>query len=193
MLADAAIEILARSGVRGLTHRAVDEYADLPRGTTSNYFRSRDSLLQAAAERVVELHRAEMEAANDRAGHAIDRERLAELIGAHLHFAATEQRSRYLAIYELSLEATRSPALRQVLDELAARTLDFTVRQHRALGLSTSREDVRTLISLFGGALFTLASGPPDDVTPARARTLARTIVHGTLGMGGAGGEGRQT
>ena len=37
-LADAAIELLAREGARGLTHRGVDAQAAEPPGTTSRYF-----------------------------------------------------------------------------------------------------------------------------------------------------------
>jgi len=34
-ITDAAIEVLAAQGVKGLTHRAVDTAADLPPGSTS--------------------------------------------------------------------------------------------------------------------------------------------------------------
>ena len=44
---DAAIEVLGTRGLRGLTHRAVDEVAGIPQGSTSNYFRTRESLLEA--------------------------------------------------------------------------------------------------------------------------------------------------
>jgi DNA-binding transcriptional regulator YbjK len=178
-LADAAIEILGHSGLHGLSHRAVDEHADLPPGTTSNYFRSRDALLHAAAERVAELHHAEMQAANSQAGAAISHDQLIELIAINLRLCATERRTRYLAIYELSLEAARRPALRRVLDGLARATLDFTVEQHRNLGLTTTRDQVQTLITLFSGTLLTLAAGPPEDVTLHLARTLARAMVTG--------------
>ncbi|MEM9696644.1 MAG: TetR/AcrR family transcriptional regulator, partial [Myxococcota bacterium] len=40
-LCDAAIRVIAREGGRGLTHRAVDREAAVPRCTTSNYFRTR--------------------------------------------------------------------------------------------------------------------------------------------------------
>ena len=55
-LTDAAIEVVARHGLHGLSHRAVDEQAEVPRGTTSNYFRSREALLAAAVQRIVDLH-----------------------------------------------------------------------------------------------------------------------------------------
>lgn len=54
-IANAAIAVLAREGARGLTHRAVDDQAELARGSTSFYFRTRGSLLEAAASRLAQL------------------------------------------------------------------------------------------------------------------------------------------
>ena len=42
---DAALRVLAEHGMRGLTHRAVDEAAGIPPGSTSYYFRSRSALV----------------------------------------------------------------------------------------------------------------------------------------------------
>src|SRR5690349_14842216 len=53
---DAAIDILCDEGVGGLTHRQVDSRAGIPAGTTSNYFRTRQTLLEATAARTVDLH-----------------------------------------------------------------------------------------------------------------------------------------
>ena len=53
---DAAIDILCDDGVGGLTHRQVDSRAGVPAGTTSNYFRTRQALLEATAQRTVDLH-----------------------------------------------------------------------------------------------------------------------------------------
>lgn len=51
-LGDAAIAVVASAGLKGLTHRAVDATADVPVGTTSNYFRTRQALVAAVAERI---------------------------------------------------------------------------------------------------------------------------------------------
>ncbi len=56
---DAAIAVLAEHGARGLTHRAVDQAAGLPPGTTSNYARTRAALLTLALARIAELDAAE--------------------------------------------------------------------------------------------------------------------------------------
>ncbi len=50
--------VLARDGLRGLTHRAVDAEGGLPHGSTSNCFRSRAALLEAIVTRLEELDRA---------------------------------------------------------------------------------------------------------------------------------------
>jgi DNA-binding transcriptional regulator YbjK len=49
------VTVLARDGLRGLTHRAVDVEAGLPGGSTSNCFRSRSALLKAVVARLEEL------------------------------------------------------------------------------------------------------------------------------------------
>ncbi|MGH3122524.1 MAG: TetR/AcrR family transcriptional regulator, partial [Streptosporangiaceae bacterium] len=58
-MADAAIAVLADHGARGLTHRAVDQAAGLPPGTTSNHARSREALLTLTLTRIAELDAAE--------------------------------------------------------------------------------------------------------------------------------------
>lgn len=54
-LLDAALAVVADKGLKGLTHRAVDTAAGLSQGTTSNYYRSRAALVEAALDRMLEL------------------------------------------------------------------------------------------------------------------------------------------
>jgi DNA-binding transcriptional regulator YbjK len=180
-LTDAAIDILGTSGIHELSHRAVDAAAGVPAGTTSNYFRSRDELLEAVAGRVLELHLADMEAARDAVTGPPNRDQLAEMIGASLYDAATRGRRRFLAVYELTLEATRRPTLEEAMARLATASLEAMVRYHRALGLQTSELQIQMLLTLFGGAVLTLVTVPPEAVTPAYAGALARSIVTGAL------------
>jgi DNA-binding transcriptional regulator YbjK len=181
VLADAAIEILGTAGIHKLSHRAVDERAGLPPGTAANYFPRRDDLLAAAARRVAELSLADMAAANREVASPPGQHRLAELIGASLLDSATRHRTRYLAIYELTLEATRQPALAQAMSQLAAGAVDATIAEHRALGLPTSAQQVQALLTLFAGTLLTLVTGPPEAATRENTLTLARCLVSGVL------------
>lgn len=58
-IADAAITIIAREGMRALTHRAVDRALDLPGGSTSYYFRTRRALIESAVRRLADRSRQE--------------------------------------------------------------------------------------------------------------------------------------
>jgi DNA-binding transcriptional regulator YbjK len=190
-LADAVIEVLGTAGIHKLSHRAVDERAGLPAGTAANYFPRRDDLLAAAAERVAELHVAEMTAADRNAANgstaastAPGADMLAALIGASLHDAATRNRTRYLAAYELALESTRQPALAEAMSRLGAAAFGTTLAEHLILGLPTTAEQVQALIALYNGTLLTLVVAPPETVTRAATLALARCLVTGVLQAG---------
>jgi DNA-binding transcriptional regulator YbjK len=182
-IADTAIELLVESGVHGVTHRAVDARAGLPAGTASNYFRSREALLVAVTRRVAELHQADMaDAAVARLPRGTDRDRTIALIAGSLLHAATVQRDRYLAIFELRLESLRRPALAEALEDLMNSMAAFTTAHHAQLGLSIPPEAVPALMILYGGALFTLVTAPPGAVTEPMTQSLAASIVRGALG-----------
>ena len=194
-LTDTAIDLLAASGVHGLTHRAVENAAGLPQGTASNYFRSREALLVAAAQRIVELHHADMDQADmdqadqhqqstaartasvpaDIIGHVVD------LLTESLFEAATTLRTRYLAIFELQLEAVRRPALASALAGLRDASTLLTADYHTQRGLPIPAEKIPILITLYGGALFVLVSTPPQHVSEDAVRSIADAIVRGAL------------
>lgn len=55
LILDAVITLLAERGLDGVTHRAVDEVAKIPQGSTSYYYRRKPDLLNAACEYLAEL------------------------------------------------------------------------------------------------------------------------------------------
>jgi AcrR family transcriptional regulator len=186
-LTDAAITLLASDGVHGLTHRSAERAAGLPAGTASNYFRSREELLVATAERIVELHLAEMERADAEAVRQASKQStgstspdIVQLIAASLEAAASTQRDRYIAVFELTLESRRRPALASALARLAGGAAGFTTDQHAELGSEVPPRAVPLLITLYGGALFTLVTSPRMPSGPT-AHDLARAIVAGAL------------
>jgi AcrR family transcriptional regulator len=187
VLADAAIALLAESGVHGVTHRAVERRAGLPTGTASNYFRTREALLVATAERIAALHHADMDrAARDHptGTTATTVDQTIELIAGSLLLAATTHRDRYLAIFELRMESLRRPRLAAALDALEQASIGFTADHHASLDLDIPRDAVPALITLYGGALFTLVSQPPDTITWQATHAIAAAIVHGALSAG---------
>lgn len=174
-LVDAAIEVLAREGARGLTFRAVDTGAAVPVGTASNYFTSRDDLLTQAGARVYERLRPDDEvvtrqqaAGRDRAVYA---ELMRELVGRIAAF-----RTGYLALLELRLEATRRPELRKVLTERVRADLDANVRYHEGSGLPGDAMAVRLLYMALNWLIVEQLT-LPDVFTPEERDRLVTAAV----------------
>ncbi|MFF5445137.1 TetR/AcrR family transcriptional regulator [Streptomyces sp. NPDC012888] len=144
-LVDAAIEVLARDGARGLTFRAVDKEAAVPTGTASNYFTDRDDLLTQAGARVYE--RLQPDDAESRRVETAGRDRetyaqlMRELVGRVSSF-----RTGYLALLELRLEATRRPELRRVLTGRVREDVDANVAYHVASGFPGDATAVKLLM-----------------------------------------------
>ncbi|MFD9464660.1 TetR/AcrR family transcriptional regulator [Streptomyces sp. NPDC060027] len=143
-LVDAAVAVLAREGARGLTFRAVDAGAAVPVGTASNYFTDRDDLLNQID---AHLHQR----------LAPDPAVLAELLKGPRNRAlvldfmrdllsrATRDRTGYLALFEMRLEATRRPALRTSYTASVRGDLDQGMEFHRDAGLPGGDETVVVL------------------------------------------------
>ncbi|MFB7619748.1 TetR/AcrR family transcriptional regulator [Kitasatospora sp. NPDC056181] len=160
-LRDAAIEVLAEAGGRGLTHRAVDAAAGVPAGTAKNYFPTRDALLAAVADRCAELYgEVPRPAPADRVG-------LAAMLRTLLENVAGPGRARMLAYLELRAEAARRPALAVVLDAVAA--ADFTAfeQAQRAAGLPVTPERAAAVTLALHAAVPHLLAGGPGTLAAA--------------------------
>ncbi|MGE0067017.1 MAG: TetR/AcrR family transcriptional regulator [Solirubrobacterales bacterium] len=151
-IADAALRVLAAEGSRGLTHRAVDEAAGLPSGSTSNHFRTREALLEAAAARHAELDMPPAEAVAALEEATLTRAQARELVLAGLGpIVDPQNRELLMARYELILEATRRPALHEVMEGSRARFVELAELLLRATGCKTPRAHAAQLIALLDG------------------------------------------
>jgi DNA-binding transcriptional regulator YbjK len=162
LLGDAAIAILAREGGRGLTHRAVDREAGVPQGTTKNYFPTRESLLEAAAGRMAEQHRAAVERLQSTTPSQVSPSQLGELYPALLNRAVNGDPTQLLAMAELYLEAVRRPGVRQALGEMAIANAESAVALHQVAGLDSSTRDVGVLDAYLLGISLSLLALPAD-------------------------------
>ncbi|KOV61442.1 TetR/AcrR family transcriptional regulator [Streptomyces sp. MMG1121] len=175
VLVDAAIEVLAREGARGLTFRAVDAEAAVPTGTASNYFTGRDDLLTQAGARVYErLQPDEATIARQRTAGR-DRETYAELM-RELVGRIASFRTGYLALLELRLEATRRPGLRAVLTERVRTDLAANLAYHESSGLPGDATAVK-LLYLALNWLIVEQLTLPDVLTEAERDELVTAAV----------------
>ncbi|WP_017605835.1 TetR/AcrR family transcriptional regulator [Nocardiopsis alkaliphila] len=143
-LLDAAIEVLAEEGARGLTFRAVDVRAKVPTGTASNYFTDRDDLLAQISVRTYERFTPERAEWDDLLTGPGDRAGLAEAMRATVARLVAEP-AVYLATLELQLEATRRPELRRDLTARVRADLEANVAFHEEVAMPGGRDTVLIL------------------------------------------------
>ncbi|NBM19003.1 TetR family transcriptional regulator [Streptomyces sp. GC420] len=178
-LVDAAIEVLAREGARGLTFRAVDAEAAVPTGTASNYFANRDDLLGQVGSRIYERLEPDAETLAAGLGGPRTREQVALLVHETVHRVAGF-RSGYLALLELRLEATRRPELRAFLTRRIRQDVDANVANHLAAGLPGDETTVLTLYMAMNWLVveqLTLPDVFPADTVPGLVDAIVDRIL----------------
>ncbi|MET7269747.1 MULTISPECIES: TetR/AcrR family transcriptional regulator [Streptomyces] len=183
-LVDAGVEVLAREGARGLTFRAVDTEAGVPVGTASNYFTGRDDLLRQIDARLHQRLAPDPEVVAELLTRPKDR----SLVTAFMHDLmgrATRDRTGYLALLEMRLEATRRPELLASYTRSVRGDLEEGMEFHRAAGLPGGDETVVVLyLAMLGLILEHLTlpdvlNGvlPTVDVPDALVERIVATVV----------------
>ncbi|GAA1933139.1 TetR/AcrR family transcriptional regulator [Streptomyces durmitorensis] len=178
-LLDGAIEVLAREGSRGLTLRAVDAQAEVPKGTTTNYFANRADLLAQVMQRIQErLTPEEAQVAGalrEKPSDEVVATLLKQLLGR-----MRVDRSSWLALMELRLEATRRPELHAELTRFFTAQLDGNIAFHLDAGLPGDRTAVILLyLSMLGMILDDLTV--PELLAPYAADELIDELARRIL------------
>ncbi|MFI8087724.1 TetR/AcrR family transcriptional regulator [Streptomyces sp. NPDC086080] len=163
---DAAIRVVGRAGIAGLSHRSVAAEADVPLGSTTYHFRTLDDLMVAALRQANEGF-AKVVAA--RGGLEDPRADLATELAALMGEWLAGERTGVELEYELYLAALRRPALRPV----AAEWCEGVAGQ---LSRRTDPVTARALVALVDGiCLQALLTDTPYDEAYAR-EVLGRVI-----------------
>ncbi|WP_407554498.1 TetR/AcrR family transcriptional regulator [Streptomyces sp. Pv4-95] len=188
LIADTALALLAERGLRGLTHRAVDEAAGLPQGSTSNLTRTRAALLEAAVQRLAEREAAVLtprempdEAATAAAGGTTAA--LADALSLAMHRYLSRHHRLAIARYELALEATRRPELRAVYDRTGRAFREPMIALLTAAGSADPERHAQNMIAWCDGVLFSCTAGQYHASVPTRAalRTSCTELLGGML------------
>ncbi|MFH7334339.1 TetR/AcrR family transcriptional regulator [Streptomyces sp. KHY 26] len=155
LLADTAISVLADTGIRGLTHRAVDRAADLPAGTTSAYYRTRQALLTALVRRLVAVDQAELEGMGERVPVPRTAAELTAGIGELIRVRLTgDGRRRTLARYACVVESVYHPELREILVPRENRARRSVCEFLAAQGVADAEERTVWLLLCVDGLVF---------------------------------------
>ncbi|MBE1584365.1 TetR/AcrR family transcriptional regulator [Nonomuraea angiospora] len=178
IVADTAITLLADRGMRGLTHRAVDEAAGLPPGSTSNLARTRAALLELTLARLTELEMRALASVFESASFELSD--LPAVMAEALYIQLTDRR-RTLARYELALEATRRPELRKIYDEAGHGFRDPAVALLAALGSRDPVRHARQLVAFGEGLMFYAIAGAGATPTLDELIEAMRDLLTGMV------------
>ena len=178
-LADAGLAVLARQGSRGLTHRAVDLEAGAPTGTTSNYFRSRDSLIAGLVERIGERLAPSDQDIERRASETPSLELFADYVRDIVR-RLSDDRQVTIALFELRLESSRRPEVAAVLGAWQRAGFDGDVAFNAAAGLPGGRREIALFHYAIDGLLLDRLTTPIDPGTSTDE--IIDDLVAGLLG-----------
>ncbi|MGW2747091.1 TetR/AcrR family transcriptional regulator [Streptomyces sp. NPDC001450] len=183
LVADTALALLAERGMRGLTHRAVDEAAGLPQGSTSNVARTRQALLELAVRRHAERE-ARVLALEEMPDPRGGLDALAEGLALAVHRSLTRGRELLIARYELALEASRRPELRAYYDATGAVFKEQLAALLTAVGSTDPARHVLSVIAWADGLMFSCAAGSFSAEVPSleEVRKGLRELLAGMLG-----------
>ncbi|WAJ45041.1 TetR family transcriptional regulator [Mycobacterium sp. Aquia_216] len=187
ILCDAAIQLLADEGAKGLTHRRVERQAGLPDGTTSSYFRTRSALLRATAERVAELDAVDFEAimlrcaAPDAVATATTLSVLAEMV---VHSATGPGLARSRARYELALHAHRDDVLQGAIQDAIAGFVALseqavTQLQPGPVDRALVEKQARAITTFINGVIVRQVFGHPGVDSAEELTQLLHALVAG--------------
>lgn len=180
VILDAAIDVVGERGLTALTHRATDEAAGLPQGSTTYYFPRKGVLIAAAAERLSER----LEEDSDQLRLAFAeliadgrRDEALGLVATALTECVEEERRLLLARTEFSLAAARDPSLAVMgtrLTKAAQAPIGFYLR---LLGAKHSQEAIETCLAVIDGMMLSYATGQGPAPTPERVAAVCAAIL----------------
>ena len=177
LLADAAVRVLAQQGSRGLTHRAIDTEAAVPRGTASNYFVSRDEVIDAILLRISERLQPNSDIHADLAQRSPCVERFTEYLRDIVH-RLTDDRDAAIALFELRLEATRRPHVADALTSWRRAGLEADIEFNEKMVLPDLPADIMLFHYALDGLILDQLTVPvdetanPDEVVSALTHRL---------------------
>ena len=187
-LCDAAISVIARSGLRGLTHRAVDQVAGVPEGSTSYYFRTRLALLKAVTERLLTVDLADAPTpsattvdSSSMDSRTVDLETVAELGASTVAHWVGAGRDRMLARYEISLESTRQPELRETFVKAGQPVRDLIVHALSELGAPDAVRQGVDFVACLDGLIYDQLAGAGGARSKKDVKKTLREILAGYM------------
>jgi AcrR family transcriptional regulator len=172
-IVEAARDCVVRHGFHGASMGEIAAAANMSVGQIYRYFPSKEAIVHAIVERIVEQREQFMV---ERAG----RTHVAQEMAEHLVAGGLEEfRQDDLLMLEISAEATRNPAVREIVERADQRLCEQAVanfrREHPQLDPSEASARVELLVVLFEGTLLRRLTG--RGMKHPNLRDLYRAVI----------------
>ncbi|AZZ48228.1 TetR family transcriptional regulator [Rathayibacter rathayi] len=176
-IGDAGVTVIARDGIRKLTHRSVDEQSGLPVGSTSYYARTRRQLLALIVDRLAEYTTEDL--AGLRLPTVLDAQGGAEVVQVFLHLLASRDDAQ-AARFGLLFELRHDDELRRALTVGAPVRVPLLLAAEsllKALGITNATSAAPDLVAVVDAVLMYSTS----RAAPVDAGAVIRTYLAGLL------------
>ncbi|MER7604660.1 TetR/AcrR family transcriptional regulator [Nocardioides sp. NPDC127503] len=151
-LIDAAIALVAESGLTRLTYRSLAAKAGVTHGSVQHHFESIDAVLEAALSRCLEISLAPLREVDSAHGYI---DTLVESVKIAPQVHAFQ--------YQLILESKQRKSLRPYVKSLYENYWSLTEQSLKDMGLEPDMELVRAVYAIGEGIVFQIVALGPDD------------------------------
>lgn len=161
----ATLDVIAADGIAGVTHRRVAAEADVPLGSLTYWFATKDDLLREALRLFVDDETERLRRVGEGLVEGMAPEEIADRFGEALE---SGEGNEQVAQFELYLEAARNPALREVAQQCFAAYEEISRQALRAAGVEADGPLPALFVALADGlGLRRMGAGEGLDVREA--------------------------
>ncbi len=171
---DAAIEVMARVGLAGLSMRTVASQAGIQLGALSYYFDDKSDLIAQAFQQLSDREIARVVETAERLDPAMSADQLADLFADMIIEGFTSPQGAIVTRYELVTEASRDERLRPMFEAWYAAMVPALSRLFRDLGSHHAELDSRTVMAVMAGLEIDNLYRPLGPVDKRRIRATLR-------------------
>ncbi|NLT07115.1 MAG: TetR family transcriptional regulator [Solirubrobacterales bacterium] len=179
----ATLRLIGERGTDSVTHRAVAEEAGVPLSATTYYFASKEELLEqtfmlAAREETERLERLVLELAP----RSLTVGEWAAAVGGQLAGDVASEPAKHVALFELGLEATRRPQLREELQRWQDAHLRLAELGCRSIGSPEPETDALVIVATLTGLMLQQLAGGRTDFAEAVMRPALERLFERLAG-----------
>ncbi|WP_101952121.1 TetR/AcrR family transcriptional regulator [Mycobacterium sp. 3519A] len=171
---DAAIAVMAKVGLAGLSMRVVANEAQIPLGALTYYFNDKADLIAQAFQQLSDREIDRVVQTVGRLQASMPAEHLADLVADMIIDGFTSPQGAIVTRYELLTEASRDERLRPMFEAWYAAMVPALSRLFRELGSRQPELDSRTILAVMAGLEIDNLYRPLGPVDKRRIRATLR-------------------